>query len=63
MALSLKRARSAKAAKSVVGLDLDPAHVAAAEVHVNGSIAVKRGAVAPLAPASCATARSPTARR
>jgi type IV pilus assembly protein PilM len=48
MALSLKR--SPKAAKSVVGLDLDPAHVAAAEVHVNGGIAVKRGAVAPLSP-------------
>jgi type IV pilus assembly protein PilM len=48
MALSLKR--SSKAAKSVVGLDLDPAHVAAAEVHVNGGIAVKRGAVAPLKP-------------
>lgn len=46
MALSLKRA--SKAAKSVVGLDLDPAHLAAAEVHVNGGIAVKRGAVAPL---------------
>ncbi len=48
MALSLKR--SPKAAKSVVGLDLDPAHVAAAEVHVNGGIAVKRGAVAALKP-------------
>src|SRR4051795_2745444 len=39
-----------KATKTVVGLDLDPAHLAAAEVHVNGSIAVKRGAVAPLRP-------------
>jgi type IV pilus assembly protein PilM len=48
MALSLKR--SSKAAKSVVGLDLDPAHVAAAEVHVNGGIAVSRGAVAALQP-------------
>src|SRR4051794_27638785 len=48
MALSLKR--STKAAKSVVGLDLDPAHVAAAEVYVNGGISVTRGAVAPLAP-------------
>jgi type IV pilus assembly protein PilM len=49
MALSLKRT-SKKAGKSVVGLDLDPAHVAAAEVHVNGGIAVTRGAVQPLAP-------------
>lgn len=48
MALSLKR--SSKAAKSVVGLDLDPAHVAAAEVNVNGSLTVKRGAVVPLRP-------------
>lgn len=46
MALSLKR--SSKAAKTVVGLDLDPAHIAAAEVHVNGSVAVTRGAVATL---------------
>ena len=35
---------------SVVGLDLDPGHIAAAEVHVNGSITVTRGAVAPLRP-------------
>ena len=48
MALSLKR--SSKAAKSVVGLDLDPAHIAAAEVHVNGGISVKHGAVAELKP-------------
>ena len=39
-----------KAAKTVVGLDLDPAHLAAAEVHVNGALTVKRGAVAPLRP-------------
>jgi type IV pilus assembly protein PilM len=39
-----------KATKTVVGLDLDPAHLAAAEVHVNGSIAVKRGAVTALRP-------------
>ncbi|MEA2127103.1 MAG: type pilus assembly protein PilM [Solirubrobacteraceae bacterium] len=48
MALSLKR--SPKAAKSVVGLDLDPAHLAAAEVHVNGGISVTRGAVQRLSP-------------
>ena len=49
MALSLKRS-SSKATRTVVGLDLDPAHVAAAEVHVNGSIAVKRGAIKALTP-------------
>src|ERR671936_337382 len=36
--------------RSVVGLELDPAHVAAAEVSVNGSITVTRGAVAHLRP-------------
>jgi type IV pilus assembly protein PilM len=35
---------------SVVGLDLDPAHIAAAEVSVNGRISVRRGAVAELRP-------------
>jgi type IV pilus assembly protein PilM len=35
---------------SVVGLDLDPAHIAAAEVSVNGHIAVRRGAIADLRP-------------
>jgi type IV pilus assembly protein PilM len=35
---------------SVVGLELDPSHIAAAEVSVNGEIAVTRGAVAPLRP-------------
>ena len=39
-----KRANS----RRVVGLDLDPSHIAAAEVHVNGSITVTRGAVAAL---------------
>jgi type IV pilus assembly protein PilM len=34
----------------VVGLDLDPAHIAAAEVSVNGHISVSRGAVAELQP-------------
>jgi type IV pilus assembly protein PilM len=48
MALSLKR-NTRKAGKSVVGLDLDPAFIAAAEVNVNGSITVDRGVVAPLA--------------
>jgi type IV pilus assembly protein PilM len=35
---------------AVVGLDLDPGHIAAAEVTVNGSLSLKRGAVAPLRP-------------
>jgi type IV pilus assembly protein PilM len=35
---------------TVVGLDLDPSHIAAAEVAVNGSITVTRGAVADLRP-------------
>jgi type IV pilus assembly protein PilM len=35
---------------SVVGLELDPGHLAAAEVHVNGAITLTRGAVAPLRP-------------
>jgi type IV pilus assembly protein PilM len=45
----LKRGGKA-AATSVVGLDIDPGHLAAAEVHVNGSISVTRGAVAKLRP-------------
>jgi type IV pilus assembly protein PilM len=35
---------------TVVGLDLDPSHIAAAEVHSNGSVSVIRGAIAPLRP-------------
>ena len=35
---------------AVVGLDLEPSHIAAAEVHVNGSISVTRAAVRPLRP-------------
>ena len=42
--------RNGKAADTVVGLDIDPGHLAAAEVHVNGSISVTRGVVAPLRP-------------
>ena len=41
-----KKQRSA----TVVGLDLDPSHIAAAEVHVNGSVTVKKAAVAALRP-------------
>jgi type IV pilus assembly protein PilM len=49
MQLSLGRHR-AKGAKgsSVVGLDLEPSHIAAAEVSVNGILRVERAAVAPL---------------
>jgi type IV pilus assembly protein PilM len=43
------RKKNSKTA-SVVGLDLDPSHVAAAEVDVNGRISVTRSAVAPLRP-------------
>jgi type IV pilus assembly protein PilM len=43
------RKRSSSQA-AIVGLDLDPGHVAAAEVTVNGSLSLKRGAVAPLRP-------------
>jgi type IV pilus assembly protein PilM len=39
-----------KSSASVVGLDIDPSHIAAAEVHVNGDVTVTRGAVAPLRP-------------
>jgi type IV pilus assembly protein PilM len=42
--------RNRKNTNSVVGLDLDPAHIAAAEVSVNGHISVQRGAVAELRP-------------
>ena len=44
----LRKKRSSKT--SVVGLELDPAHLAAAEVSVNGSITLTRGAVAELRP-------------
>jgi type IV pilus assembly protein PilM len=43
-----KKRSSSQAA--VVGLDLDPGHIAAAEVTANGSVSLKRGAVAPLRP-------------
>ena len=43
-----KKRSSAKSA--LVGLDLDPSHVAAAEVKVNGSLTLARGAVAELRP-------------
>ena len=43
-----KKRSSSQAA--IVGLDLDPGHIAAAEVTVNGSVSLKRGAVTPLRP-------------
>jgi type IV pilus assembly protein PilM len=39
-----------KKEKTVVGLEMDPSHLAAAEVHVNGGLTVKKGAVAHLRP-------------
>ena len=45
--MKLKRS---KPAATVVGLDLDPGYVAAAEVEVNGRVSVKRSAIAPLHP-------------
>jgi type IV pilus assembly protein PilM len=36
--------------RTVVGLELDPSHIAAAEVHVNGHVMVRKGAVADLRP-------------
>jgi type IV pilus assembly protein PilM len=39
-----------RSAVTVVGLDLDPSHIAAAEVHANGTVSVKKGAVAALRP-------------
>jgi type IV pilus assembly protein PilM len=42
--------RSKRSRTTVVGLDLDPSHIAAAEVAVNGAVTVTRGASAPLPP-------------
>ena len=42
--------RNRKNNPTVVGLDLDPSHIAAAEVSVNGGIVIKRGAYAELRP-------------
>jgi type IV pilus assembly protein PilM len=36
--------------RTIVGLEMDPSHIAAAEVHVNGQLTVKKGAVAQLRP-------------
>jgi type IV pilus assembly protein PilM len=42
--------RSSSSQAGIVGLDLDPGHIAAAEVTVNGSLSLKRGAVTALRP-------------
>src|SRR3954454_15703798 len=39
-----------KSPRMVVGLDIEPSHIAAAEATVNGRVAVERAAVTPLAP-------------
>jgi type IV pilus assembly protein PilM len=36
--------------RAVVGLEMDPSHIAAAEVHVNGQVTVRKGAVSHLRP-------------
>lgn len=48
--LSKLAKRSSSGAKAVVGLDLDPGHIAAAEVSVNGGLTVTHGAVSLLRP-------------
>jgi type IV pilus assembly protein PilM len=42
--------KSRRQEKTVVGLEMDPSHIAAAEVHVNGQLTVKKGGVAHLRP-------------
>jgi len=44
------RLRASKKPQSVVGLEIEPSHLAAAEVHVNGRISVEAGAVELLRP-------------
>ena len=43
--MGLRKGNSKNKSKATVGLDIDPSHIAAAEVHVNGAVTVKRGAV------------------
>jgi type IV pilus assembly protein PilM len=43
-------ARASRSSRKIVGLDVEPTHLAAAEASVNGRVAVERAAVAPLAP-------------
>ena len=42
--------RSSPSRKPVIGLDIEPGYVSAAEVHVNGGVTVVRAASATLAP-------------
>ncbi len=51
--------RSSKQA-AVVGLELDPSHIAAAVASANGSVSLTRGAVSELPPASSVMAKPPT---
>jgi type IV pilus assembly protein PilM len=48
--MGLLKRSSKNAGQAVVGLDLDPSHIAAAEVVANGSVHVTHGAVASLRP-------------
>ena len=43
-------ARASRSGRKVVGLDVEPTHLAAAEAVANGHVAVERAAVAPFAP-------------
>jgi type IV pilus assembly protein PilM len=43
-------ASNRKSRRSVIGLDIEPGHVAAVEAHPNGAVAIERAAVAPLLP-------------
>ena len=43
-------ARASRSGRRVVGLDVEPSHLAAAEASANGHVAVERAAVGPLAP-------------
>ena len=48
--MRLPKKPSAKSSRSVVGLDIEPGHVAAVEVNQNGGLTVARSATAPLGP-------------
>jgi type IV pilus assembly protein PilM len=43
-------ARASRSGRNVVGLDVEPSHLAAAEASANGHVVVERAAVGPLAP-------------
>src|SRR5947208_1056565 len=48
--LPTRMAIASRSGGKVVGLEVDPTHVAAAEASANGRVVVERAAVAPLAP-------------